>query len=361
MTDVKTKSALSPQGKPYDELSHFINADGNHIFTKCWEPSADVETRALVLIAHGISEHCGRYDPLAEVLVAKGIRTFAHDHLGHGQSEGARIDVTDFNIFVRDVLQHAGMIKEKHSGLPLFLIGHSMGGTIAILSMNKKPTEFAGCVLIAAATQINPAEATPFRLFLAKASAYMMPQVGIVAIEPKWISRYPEEVEDYANDPLNYHGKVKARISVQVLKGIDNVFKSIDSIEWPVLILHGDKDHLVLLEGSKVMHERIKSKDKTLKIYPEHFHALHREIPEDAEKVRKDILNWIEERIDRKPEVAGEEETNEVTTEKKESEKEKKVEETKEENEKAELKEEMKEIKEDESVKDEELENENKE
>ncbi|XP_033099195.1 monoglyceride lipase-like [Anneissia japonica] len=329
MTECETKSALSPQGTPYDKLSHFVNVDGQHLFTRNWEPSEEIETRAVALICHGLGEHCGRYDTLAEVLVAKGIWVYTHDHVGHGQSEGIRLDVTDFGIFIRDVLQHTDIIKEKHPGLPIFLIGHSMGGTIAILTMIERKADFAGCVLIGAAIVINPDEATPFKVFLARVSAYLFPQFGIAALDPKLLSRDPKQVEDYASDPLVYHGKIKARIASQLVKGMDNIASFMGGIEWPVLILHGEMDRLTSNAGSKLLHEKIKSKDKTLKIYPGYYHVLHREIPSDAAIVKEDIASWIEERIDKKPAEAND--TDTVVEEKKETNKENDQETTKEE------------------------------
>ncbi|KAE8612247.1 hypothetical protein XENTR_v10012777 [Xenopus tropicalis] len=184
--------AVSPQGVLYAELTHYINADGQHIFSRYWKPSGS--PRALMFIVHGAGEHCCRYDDLAQILTALNFVVFSHDHVGHGQSEGERMTVPDFHIFVRDVIQHLDLMKKQYPGLPLFMCGHSMGGAIAILTADERPDDFSGLILISPLVLPNPQSATSFKVFAAKMLNYVLPNLSLGSIDPNFVSRNKKEV-----------------------------------------------------------------------------------------------------------------------------------------------------------------------
>ncbi|XP_030658031.1 monoglyceride lipase isoform X5 [Nomascus leucogenys] len=151
----------TPQSIPYQDLPHLVNADGQYLFCRYWKPTGT--PKALIFVSHGAGEHCGRYEELARMLMGLDLLVFAHDHVGHGQSEGERMVVSDFHVFVRDVLQHVDSMQKDYPGLPVFLLGHSMGGAIAILTAAERPGHFAGMVLISPLVLANPESATTFK------------------------------------------------------------------------------------------------------------------------------------------------------------------------------------------------------
>nr|XP_002740295.1 PREDICTED: monoglyceride lipase-like [Saccoglossus kowalevskii] len=256
---------------------------------------------ALCLILHGVGEHCERYDTVAAPLTGSGIMVFAHDHVGHGQSEGIRVDIKDFNIYVRDTIQHVDRITEHYPNLPVFLIGHSMGGTVAILAAMERPDQFTGMVLVAPAVVENPETATTCKVFMARILAYLAPQFEIGKIEPKYISRDPKEVERYATDPLVWHRGMKARWSVQTLEALKQLQENMSEIKVPFLVMQGDKDVLVESVGATLLMERAQSKDKQAQIYPGYYHALQFEPPQDAAIVLRDLTSWIVTRMKQAP------------------------------------------------------------
>src|SRR3954454_23077751 len=87
------------------------------------------EPRRLVVLVHGYGEHIGRYAHVAEALVARGATVVGPDHVGHGQSEGERALVTDFELVVDDLRE---VVTDTRGALPVVMVGHSMGGLIAI-------------------------------------------------------------------------------------------------------------------------------------------------------------------------------------------------------------------------------------
>ncbi|CAJ1055473.1 monoglyceride lipase isoform X2 [Xyrichtys novacula] len=285
----------SPQGVPYTELQHIVNADGLHLFCRYWEPTS--QPRALVFIVHGAGEHCGPYDEIAQRLKELSLLVFAHDHVGHGQSEGDRMNVKDFQVYIRDSLQHIDLMKSRYPDLPIFILGHSMGGAISILTACERPNDFAGVVLIAPMVQMNPESATPFKVFMAKVLNHMVPSVTLGSIESKWISRDKKQVEAYDSDELNFHGGLRVSFGVQLMGAAARIEKEIPTISWPFYLLHGDVDKLCHIGGSRMMFEKAPSSDKKLKVYEGGYHALHHDLPEVAESVLKEVTGWITERI----------------------------------------------------------------
>ncbi|XP_029689324.1 monoglyceride lipase isoform X1 [Takifugu rubripes] len=289
----------SPQGVPYSDLQHIVNADGLHLFCRYWEPSSP--PRALVFIAHGAGEHSGPYDELAQRLKELSLLAFAHDHVGHGQSEGERMNIKDFQIYIRDSLQHIDLMKSRHPDLPVFIVGHSMGGAISILTACERPTEFAGVVLIAPMVQMNPESATPFKVFLAKVLNHLMPSLTLGSIQSKWVSRDKKQVEAYNADELNFHGGLRVSFGMQLMAAASRIEAEIPSIKWPFLLLHGDADKLCDMRGSTMMYENTPSSDKKFKIFEGGYHCLHHDLPEVAESVLKDVSGWILERLPAEP------------------------------------------------------------
>ncbi|KAK6307835.1 hypothetical protein J4Q44_G00211060 [Coregonus suidteri] len=260
----------TPQGVSYADLKHFVNADGQHLFCRYWEPEAP--PRALVFVAHGAGEHCGPYDEIGQTLKEHSLLVFAHDHVGHGQSEGDRMNIKDFQ-----------------------------GGAISILTACERPNDFAGVALIAPMVRVNPESATPFKVFLAKVANHIVPSLSLGFIKSKWISRDQKQVEAYDTDELNYHGGMRVSFATQLIGASERIEREIPAITWPFLLLHGDVDKLCDIGGSQMMFEKAPSTDKKIKVYDGAYHALHHELPETAASVLNEVTSWISERLPASP------------------------------------------------------------
>ncbi|XP_078579112.1 monoglyceride lipase-like [Branchiostoma floridae x Branchiostoma japonicum] len=136
----------TPQGVSYSTVPHIVNSDGQYLYCRTWEPTQ--KFRALLFLSHGRGSHCGVLGPiLAQLLNNHGFLVFGHDHVGHGQSEGERLCVENFDILARDILQHVDVMRARYPDVPIFLLGHSMGGSAGITAACKRPGQFAGMVL----------------------------------------------------------------------------------------------------------------------------------------------------------------------------------------------------------------------
>lgn len=295
MMPEESASKLTPQGVSYNDLPHIVNADGQYIFCRYWKPQTS--PRALVYVVHGAGEHCGRYDELAQMMIGLNIFVFAHDHVGHGQSEGDRMVVSDFQVFVRDSLQHIDLMKKEHPGLPLFILGHSMGGAISILTASERLSDFSGMVLISPLVLPSPETASSFKVFAAKVLNHVLPNLTLGSIDPNCISRNKKEVDLYANDPLVFHGGMTVRFGMHMLNATTRVEKALPQFTLPFLLLHGTEDKLCDIRGSYAMIEKAPSQDKILKVYEGSFHVLHKELPEVSSAVFKEIETWLAQKI----------------------------------------------------------------
>lgn len=284
----------TPQNVPYQDLPHLVNADGQYLFCRYWKPEGT--PKALVFVSHGAGEHCGRYDELAKMLVGLELLVFAHDHVGHGQSEGERMVVSDFHVFIRDVLQHVDTVQKDYPGLPVFLLGHSMGGAIAILTAAEKPGHFSGMVLISPLVLANPESATTFKVLAAKVLNLVLPNMSLGPIDASVLSRNKTEVDLYITDPLICRAGLKVCFGIQLLNAVSRVERALPKLTLPFLLLQGSADRLCDSKGAYLLMESAKSQDKTLKIYEGAYHVLHKELPEVTNSVFHEINMWISQR-----------------------------------------------------------------
>uniref|UniRef100_A0A8C4QPJ4 Monoglyceride lipase n=1 Tax=Eptatretus burgeri TaxID=7764 RepID=A0A8C4QPJ4_EPTBU len=275
--------------------TRLVNKDGQSLFCRYWEPSD--APRGLVFVSHGAGEHSGRYEELAQTLLQCSLLLFSHDHVGHGQSDGSRMVVSDFQVYVRDCLQHTDLMRARHPTLPCFLLGHSMGGAISILAAYERPNDFSGLVLISPLIGLRADVATPFRVMFTKAVNYFCPTCPGASVSPSWLSRDPKEVKAYTLDPLVFHNYLSVRFVVQMLDAIARVQAAIPTITWPFVVFQGSDDMLVDPAGAQLLHEQASSQDKTIQVFKESYHVLHKELPEVRETVLNEITEWITKRL----------------------------------------------------------------
>ncbi|XP_030163405.1 monoglyceride lipase isoform X4 [Lynx canadensis] len=216
--------------------------------------------------------------------------------IGHGQSEGERMVVSDFHVFIRDVLQHVDIMQKDYPGLPVFLLGHSMGGAITILTAAERPGLFSGMVLISPLVLASPESATTFKVFAAKVLNLVLPNMSLGPIDSSMLSRNKTEVDIYNADPLICRAGLKVCFGNQLLNAVTRVERALPKLTLPFLLLQGSADRLCDSKGAYLVMESSKSQDKTLKIYEGAYHVLHKELPEVTNSVFHEINMWVSQR-----------------------------------------------------------------
>lgn len=232
-----------------------------------WPP--DGEPGYVAVIAHGYGEHARRYDHVAAALVADGAVVYALDHHGHGRSEGERASIEDLQDAVDDLATVIGRTIGKH-GLPVVLIGHSLGGLIATRYAQQQPGTLAGLVLTGPVVGGNPAFSGLLEL----------DPIPDVPLDPAMLSRDPAVGEAYAQDELVYHGPFRRETLQALVAAVDAVAAG-GPIDLPALWLHGEHDELAPLEITREAIARVRTGAWQEKVYPGAMHEILNETNRD--------------------------------------------------------------------------------
>jgi acylglycerol lipase len=267
----------------------FSGAGGVDLFWQAWTPA---DPRAVVVIAHGAGEHSGRYEHVARRLVDAGYAVYALDHRGHGRSAGRRALVDRMDQAIADVRTLVGRAASENPGRPLFLLGHSMGGTISIAFAARHQDELAGLALSGPVAVLEAA--SPALRVVASVLSTLTPNLGVFGVDPSLVSRDPEVVRAYREDPLVFHGKLPARTVAELAAAVGRFPAEVPQIRLPLLVMHGTKDALAPVAGATMVHERAASTDKTLRLYEGLYHEILNE-PE-RQTVLGDLLSWLDDR-----------------------------------------------------------------
>ncbi len=268
----------------------FTTQDGVKIFTTHSLPVG--EPKAVVLVVHGYGEHCGRYQHVIKALVEAGYAAYALDHEGHGQSDGLRAYITDFNRSVTHMKEYLDRITPQHPGKQLFVLGHSMGALLSLAFTLRYQQQIAG-LLISGAPVNADANVSPLMIQLGYMLNRIVPTLPLMPSTGNDIlSTDPQVAIDFGNDPLTYKANMRVGLAVALNETAKNVREHLAELTLPLLVMHGADDKLVNPSGSQVAYERAASKDKTLKLYP----GMRHEIMNEREKanVLRDIVAWLD-------------------------------------------------------------------
>ncbi len=238
--------------------------------------------RFVALLVHGYGEHAGRYAETAGVLTGHGAAVFAPDHLGHGRSDGERVVIEDFEDVVTDLHSVARLARSTHPGLPVVVIGHSMGGLIAARYAQRHGASLAALVLSGPVLGVWE---LPGRLLA-------LDEIPDVPVSPAALSRDPAVGAAYAADPLVWHGPMKRPTLEAFVRTLQTVAEAGDVGALPLLWLHGEDDRLVPLPGSRTGVERLAPGPRTERIYPGARHEVFHET--NRAEVLADLIRFLD-------------------------------------------------------------------
>jgi acylglycerol lipase len=287
-----TSASSPPEVAARHAEDSFEGVAGASIAFQSWLPEG--APRAVVVIAHGAGEHGGRYRYVVETLVPAGYAVYAIDHRGHGRSSGGRAQLDRLGYVVADLDTLVDRARGAHPGSKLFLLGHSMGGTIAIAYALDHQDKLDGLALSAPLAALEAAP-LPLRL-IARALSVVAPGAGVVDVDAEAVSRDPEEVRAYLDDPLNHHGKLPARTVQELADAIGGFEAAMPRITLPLLVLYGTADTLVPPKAGQMVNDRAGSPDKTLHVYDGYFHELFNEPAGERERPLGDLKTWLDAR-----------------------------------------------------------------
>ena len=271
--------------------AHITSAAGVEVFWQSWAPETP---KAVVVIAHGLAEHSGRYAHVAERLARSGYAVYALDHIGHGRSHGTMGNINRMSFVLDDLDTIVRSAAGAHTGLPVFLLGHSTGALIALdYVQTKGQGHLSGLVLSGAA--IDPSVGSPVERALAGVLSRVAPNLAVTRLDSATVSRDPAVVAAYDADPLNYHGRIRARTGAEILASVDRVISRMPTVTLPILVMHGGADRLVSPKGSEIIAEQAASADLTHKVYDGLYHEIFNEPEQD--EVLDDVVTWLDKHL----------------------------------------------------------------
>lgn len=226
----------------------------------------------------------------------RGLHVESHDHVGHGRTTGTRAYFPSIKALVEDSVGHAKRMRDEYPNIPLFLVGHSMGGTIGIIMSRDYPHLVDGACLSSAACE------PPANMFGLKGRILASLSAIISSLFPTWEvldlpkdEQNPRNQQLYENDPLNpSHVQCRARPGREFLVAYSDIAKHLNDFKTPVLAASGELDTLVDPDAAKRFIDGVSSVDKTLHVARNRWHNLI--VEEGKEQIWSLYADWIAER-----------------------------------------------------------------
>ncbi len=274
------------------ETGSFPTLDGIRLYEQWWRPAR--EPKAGIVLLHGLAEHSGRHLSLAHYLTRNGYAVDTFDLRGHGKSNGMPIYLRSFDEYLGDLDLFLDRVKARLPGKPLFVMGFSMGGTIAVLYVLTRNPQLRGVVLSAPVVRISDSVSPVLQKFSAWIAA-LFPRLRTVKINHRHLSRDLEVTEAYDCDPLVFRKGILARTGAELIKATQRIQAQVERFDLPVLILQGSEDRLSDPGATRWFSQAVASADRTLNLYPGLYHEVMNEPEKD--RVREDVIGWLDAHV----------------------------------------------------------------
>lgn len=287
----------SPRSYSDSTLSTFTAGDGENLAVQYW-PVADIRMRrGVVVLVHGLGEHAGRYERLAQWLTDRGFTVYGYDQCGHGESSGGRGCLpTTMRLIedLNDVVESAR--RRMRPGEPLVVLGHSLGAVVAACLVQLRQVPVDGLVLSspAFAPRLNALQ----RLLL-----MMLPRLAPNftvrnGVSPESLTHDPDVVRAYRADPL-VHDRISARLAYFIAEAGPRLVARAPRWRLPTLLLYAGSDAVVDPRGSRRFAEAAPPGLVTAQGFKDLYHEIFNEL--DAEPVFEALQDWLDERFPQPP------------------------------------------------------------
>jgi alpha-beta hydrolase superfamily lysophospholipase len=247
---------MSTTASPTPFPASLRTRDGLKLVTQHW-PLPSGQPRGVAVIVHGLGEHALRYVPVAQALQAQGLAVVALDHRGHGRSEGPRGRMHADDDLLHDLALLIDAARAAYPGLPVLLLGHSLGGVLAARFAAElarpeaqratwsRPLHALMLSSPALALRLNPIQ----KLLMATVARWLPDLAVANGLKPEWVCHNPDTVAAYIADPL-VHDRISGRLSLFMLAAGELSRGLAGRWPLPTLILWGGDDRCVAPQGS---------------------------------------------------------------------------------------------------------------
>lgn len=273
-------------------LTTFTASDGDNLAVQDWHLAEEVRPRAIVLVVHGLGEHCHRYDAFARRLNGWGFAVRSYDQYGHGDSGGMRGALPQQARLLDDLADLIECTRNRARGVPLVLLGHSMGGVVAAGFVAR------GLLPVDALVLSSPALATrlsPVQRLLMRVVPRITPNLAVGnGLDPEYLSHDPAVVAAYRGD-IRVHDRITGRLARFIADEGERVRDAAPRWTVPTLLLYAGDDRLVDPAGSREFGEKAPAGVVTTRCFPHLWHEIFNE--RDSDPVYDELRQWLDARF----------------------------------------------------------------
>jgi len=281
-----------------EEGTHTL-PDGKKVYTKTWKPAGS--PIAIVIFLHGFSDHCNHFDEFFTQLSESGVLAHGFDQRGWGRSVQKPSDKGRSGPTSQVIADISAVIESKlPSSVPVFLMGHSMGGQETLIYASTGPTEIrkqiSGYVVVAPYIRLHPSsQPHAFTVFAGRIACKILPNMQLVQkLDVKYMSHDLAVCKSYEEDKLCH--------DTGTLEGLEGMLDRADALDKGRVALeenthfwmgHGTNDLVINYQGTREFFDRSESKDKTLKLYDGAYHCIHAESEPYKSNFFAEVKEWI--------------------------------------------------------------------
>jgi alpha-beta hydrolase superfamily lysophospholipase len=261
--------------------------DGLDMYSHGWVPSG--APKAVIVLVHGLGEHCVRYTHVGTMLAEKGYALLGFDLRGHGKSGGPRGHTPSFEAYMKDIDGMFAQASSRYPGVRQFIYGHSLGGILVLNYVLRRKPALAGAVVTSPGLH-TALESQKAKVMLAKVLGSLLPSASLPSgLDANMISHDRAVVDRYKQDPL-VHDRLSFGMGKALMGAIQWAFEHAGEFNIPLLLMHGTEDQIAFDSSSKEFAASVKG-DCTLKLWEGMYHETHNE-PEKAQ-VFAYLLDWL--------------------------------------------------------------------
>lgn len=274
-------------------LSNFIANDGENVVVQDWPLESDVPLRGVVIVVHGLGEHAGRYENVAQQLNQWDFAVRGYDQCGHGESGGPRGGLPSDTRLLDDLADLVDTTRARMpKKTPVILLGHSLGGLVAASFVAQAIRPVEGLILSSPALD---AGMNPFQKLLVSVLPKIAPNLRVGnGLKPQFISHDPAVVAAYLADPL-VHDRISARLARFIAETGPKTIAMAGQWSVPTLLLYAGADRLVNPDGSRNFARLAPKKVVTTVCFDELYHEIFNEL--HAAPVFAALRRWLDLRF----------------------------------------------------------------
>lgn len=268
----------------------FYGVGGAELFYRVIKPKA--VPKAAVILVHGFGDHSGGLQNLSTSLAKNNYIVYAFDVRGHGKSSGKRGYIQNWSEFTGDLHEFRELVLQEHPLLPLFIVGHSMGGVITLDYALDYREGISGVIAISPAISY---QATPLERFGITVLGKLKPDFRFTKKGNFQVKSKDPSLQAKHNPDGLRHNTITPALGRGLLKAVTRVVNSAQAIEVPLLLQYGLDDKITPPKKLRDFFNEVASADKQFVEYP---FVKHRPFDEAGREVFfRDLVYWLDQQV----------------------------------------------------------------